>query len=155
MAKRINKAQINGVYWPAWRDAERVLIKIAGYSKAEAEEARKDIHRDVVGVACSSKDLTDRTLDEVLRKFAKISRPTDGAYQAEKARGPIIRLRFAINKLSKELGMSETAVESMAQRMCKRHFDHCDESQLTKIIQALKIHETRHTEKPASPQGQA
>ena len=144
MAKRINKAQINSVYWPHWRAAEEVLIR-AGFSKAEAEEKRKDIHTAVVGVPCSSKDLTDRTLDAVLAKFAAISAPADGKRQADLADGDCKRIRHCISEIQARMHLSAAYVETMAVNIARTAYPLCDALQLRQILQALSIHEKRQS----------
>lgn len=145
--KHINRNQLCGLYWPEWRKAEKVLIA-AGFSKDEAEEKRMDIHVAVTGEQCSSKDLKNRQLDEVLRMFAQIAQPNNGARQADLADGECKRLRFAITEAARRVGYDDASVETMALRMTRRSLIQCDEAQLKTILQALKIHETRHPEKP-------
>lgn len=144
---RINERQIKCVYWPSWRAAEKVLIN-AGFSKAEAEEKRKEIHQAVTGSECSSKDLTNRTLDEVLKKFAAISMPRNGARQADLADGPCKRVRYEINRLRDRMGLSDAYVETMSIRITRRSLIQCDEDQLKSILKALHYHENRHTDQP-------
>lgn len=141
---RINARQIKCVYWPSWRAAEKVLIA-AGFSKTEADEKRKDIHKAVTGSECSSKDLTNRTLDEVLRKFAVISNPRDGKRQADLADGPCKRYRFAIRTIQQRMQVDDAYVAGIASRMrYPANLELCDERQLRDILTALDKHEKRN-----------
>lgn len=142
---RINDKQLRRIYWPSWRMAEKVLIA-AGFTKEEAEEKRKEIHRLVTGAECSSKDLTNRTLDEALKKFAAISMPRNGKRQAELADGPAKRVRYKINHLRERMGLSEAYVETIAINMHRRAIIQMDEDQLKDVLTALTYHENRHPE---------
>ena len=144
---RINKSQLNSVYWPNWRAAEKVLIS-AGYSKAEAEETRKEIHTVVAGYACSSKDLTNRLLDDCLAKFSAIAAPANGARQADLADGPCKRCRFAIREIQERMKLPDSYIEAMATRIARRPLFQCDEPQLLDVLKALRIHEDRHSDEP-------
>lgn len=144
---RINDKQLKCLYWPRWRAAEKVLLA-AGFSKEEADEKRKDIHRAVTGDECSSKDLTNRTLDEVLRHFAAISNPRDGRRQADLADGPAKRVRWQISQLRDRMNFSDAYVETLAIKMHRRSLVQCDEDQLKTILAALTYHENRHTNQP-------
>jgi hypothetical protein len=146
---RINEAQLRRIYWPSWRAAEKVLIA-AGLSKEETDEQRKEIHIAVTGSDCSSKDLTNRTLDEVLRKFAAISVPRDGRRQAELADGPAKRCRWQIERLRQEMGLSVAYVEEICINMHRAAIAHCDDAQLRKVITALQYHAHRHPSPAAS-----
>lgn len=145
--QRINALQLKRVYWPRWGDAKRVLIA-AGYTAAEAEQTRKDIHAAVTGCECSSKDLTNRTLDAVLAKFAAISAPSDGKRQADLADGACKRARFAISQALGRMGLAESYADGIARQMFRRPVAQCDEAQLKSILKALAYHETRHADQP-------
>lgn len=141
--KRINKNQLNSLYWPEFRKAERVLIA-AGFSKAEAEEQRKDIHKAVTGTACSSKDLTNPELDRVLREFLKISAPNNGTRQADLADGQCKRYRHVIKGLATKIGVDDAYVAGIASRMrYPTDLEQCDERQLRNILTALDEHAKR------------
>lgn len=144
---RINQRQLNVVYWPNWRMAEKVLLA-AGFSKQEAEEKRKEIHQLVTGSACSSKDLTNRTLDKCLSEFAKISMPKNGKRQADLADGPAKRVRHKINRLRERMGLSDAYVETIAIKMHRRAIIQMDEAQLLDVLKALQYHENRHPDQP-------
>lgn len=144
MAKYINSAQIKSVYWPAWRAAEKMLLA-HDHSKAEADEIRKEIHTAVTGSACSSKDLTNRTLDEVLKRFAAISSPRDGKRQADLADQASKRVRFKISQIQTRMELPDTYIESMAVNLAHTSFEFCTEKQLKNILKALVYHESRHT----------
>lgn len=144
---RINKSQLNSVYWPRWRAAEKVLMA-TGHSKTDAEEVRKEIHTEVTGSACSSKDLNNRTLDGCLAKFSAIATPRDGARQADLADGACKRVRFAIREIQERLKLPDAYIESISQRMNRRPLVQCDELQLLDILKALAIHENRHSNEP-------
>ena len=145
-AKPINTAQLNRIYWPAWRAAEKCLTASGNYTKPEAEELRKDIHVAVTGSACSSKQLTNRQLDACLARFAAIATPRDGARQAELADGACKRVRYAIGKIQKAMALSDAYIESMSVNMHRRSIIQCDESQLKSILKALHYHEKRHSD---------
>lgn len=144
MAKRINKFQLTGKYWPAWRAAEKALIASGTYDKKEAEALRKEI----TGV--SSKDLTNRQLDECLKKFLAISQPTNGKAQADQADQPLKRLRYVIAQAQARLKLPDTYIETMAVNIAKSPYQFCNEEQLKKILVALQIHENRHNQSVAS-----
>lgn len=135
---RINDRQLKRVYWPSWRAAEKMLVA-AGFSKTEADEKRKEIHSAVTGSECSSKDLNNRTLDEVLRKFAAISNPRDGKRQADLADGPCKRLRFRIREFQYRLQVDDSYVDAIAKQMRYPRRDLCDENQLRNILAAIDI----------------
>lgn len=143
-AKTINSRQLRSLYWPRWRDAEKVLMANGAHSKAEADEIRKDIHRAVTGRECSSKELTNRQLDEVLAKFMAIAQPRNGAAQARQAAQPCTRALYNIEQIRKALGLTENYVDSMARRIVKRPLAHCDESGLQKVLIALTKHAKRN-----------
>lgn len=63
----MNYTQIK-LYRVAWTEARAVLIAL-GRTPAEAEEERFAIHEAVTGSRCSSKDLTNAQLTEVLIRF--------------------------------------------------------------------------------------
>ncbi len=144
MAKRINKFQLTGKYWPAWRAAEKTLIASGAYDKNEAEALRKEI----TGV--SSKDLTNRQLDECLRQFLAISEPQNGTAQADQADQPLKRVRFVISQIQARLKLPDSYIEAMAVNIARCPLAFCDEDQLKNILKALKIHETRHNQSVAS-----
>lgn len=143
MAKRINRKQLTRLYWPGWRAAEKILLA-NHHDKAEAEELRKQIHVEVTGSACSSKDLTNRQLDLILGRFAAISKPADGAYQARQADQPMARIRHKIGEIQQRMSLSDAYVDAMARRIAKRPLEHCDEDGLRDVLSALVIHEKRH-----------
>ncbi|MEO5914817.1 MAG: hypothetical protein ABIS50_11330 [Luteolibacter sp.] len=145
MAKRINKAQLNSVYWPNWRKAEKVLIA-ADYTKDEAEEMRKEIHVTVTGVACSSKDLTNRTLNECLKKFAAIATPKDGKRQADLADQPCKLVRFKIAEIQKRMNLTDNYIDGTAVKVARTAYKFCNEEQLTNVLIALIKHEKRHNQ---------
>lgn len=141
--KRINKNQLNSLYWPEWRKAEKVLIS-AGYSKEEAEQERKDLHVAVTGTACSSKDLTNDELDELLRKFLKISNPKNGKRQADLADGKCRRYRHVIKELATKIGVDDAYVAGIAKQMrYPTDLEQCDKLQLRNILTALDTHAKR------------
>ena len=142
---KISSLQIRSLYWPEWRAAEKVL-RANHYDKAEAEEVRKEIHVAVTGRDCSSKELTNRQLDDVLGKFHAISNPKDGAFQARQADQPMKRIRFRINQIRDRMELSDAYIDSVARKVAKRPLEHCDEQGLLKILAALSIHENRHAE---------
>ena len=143
-AKSINTAQLNRIYWPAWRAAAKSIIASGSFTKAEAEEIRKDIHVAVTGSACSSKQLTNRQLDACLARFASMSAPSDGARQAELADGACNRVRFAIRKIQTSMRLEDSYVESIAVNMHRRSVIQCDEYQLKSVLKALNYHAKRH-----------
>ena len=145
MAKRINKNQITGVYWPNWRAAEKVLLA-NDHSKAECEEIRKEIHIAVTGSDCSSKDLTNKTLNECLKKFATIATPNDGKRQADLADQPLKLVRFRIKQIQDRLRLPDAYIESTAVNIARCAYKFCNEEQLTNILIALTKHENRHTQ---------
>lgn len=149
MAKCINTKQLTRVYWPRWRAAAKVLMH-AGYSKEDADLVRKEIHLAVTGSECSSKELTNRTLDAVLQKFAAIATPSDGARQAELADGACKRARYAIRELQQLMSLTDAYIEAMALRIAHRPLLQCDEKQLKDIIKALTYHYNRHSS-PSNP----
>ena len=149
MAKCINTKQLNCVYWPQWRTAAKVLMR-AGYSKEDADLVRKEIHLAVTGSECSSKELTHRTLDALLQKFAAISAPSNGARQAELADGACKRARHTIRELQQAMNLTDAYIEVMASRIARRPLTQCDENQLKDIIKALNYHHNRHSS-PSNP----
>ena len=150
MARRINRKQLTRLYWPAWRAAEKVLLA-NHHDKAEAEEIRKQIHVEITGSACSSKDLSDRQLDRVLGRFDAISKPSDGAAQARHADQPMARIRFKIAEIRKRMDLPDAYVDAMARRIAKRPLEHCSEDGLRDVLAALVKHEQRHAgDAPAS-----
>jgi hypothetical protein len=138
----INESQL-GLYRREWSKARRVL-RAAGFSSQETEDHRYEIHRLVTGSDCSSKDLTNRTLDGCLKEFAKISSPFDGRRQADLADGPSKRVRWQIQRLKTDLGLSDAYVETIAVNMHRRSIIQCDEPQLKSVLAALTYHEIRH-----------
>jgi len=148
--RKINRAQITCVYWPAWRAAEKFLTGPGNYSKIEAEEVRQEIHVDVTGSACSSKDLTNRQLDACLARFAAIATPGDGARQAELADGACKRVRHAIGKIQTAMKLTDGYIDQVAVNMHRRSLLQCDESQLKNILKALTYHEKRHSQEPTT-----
>lgn len=140
MAKHINKFQITRKYWPAWRAAEKVLITTGSYSKAEAEALRKEI------TGGSSKDLTNRGLDNCLARFAAISAPANGKLQADLADQPLKRIRYRIREIQTRLQLPDTYVEGVAVNIARCPLAYCDEKQLTSILTAMILHEKRHDE---------
>lgn len=144
MAKRINRNQLTGLYWPAWRAAEKALIASGAYDKAEAEALRAEI------TGGSSKDLTNRQLDACLQKFLAISQPTNGTAQADQADQPLKRVRFVIGQIQARLGLPDSYIEGMAVNIARCSYQFCDEGQLKNILKALKIHENRHNQSVAS-----
>lgn len=144
MAKYINAKQIKSVYWPRWREAEKVLMR-NDHTKAEADEIRKEIHKSVTGVACSSKDLTNRTLDQVLQKFAAISDPRNGKRQADLADKDCERVRYKIREIQTRMQLADSYIETMAVNITRAAYKFCNEDQLKKVLAALVYHESRHT----------
>ena len=144
MAKRINRHQITGLYWPAWRAAEKVLITSGNYDKADAEALRKEI------TGGSSKDLTNRQLDDCLGKFLAISEPRNGKGQADAADGPLKRIRYVIGQIQGRLALPDAYIESMSVNIARTPYAFCNEQQLGDILKALKIHENRHSQSVAS-----
>jgi hypothetical protein len=144
MPIRINKAQLTRKYWPAWRAAEKALIATGTYDKADAEELRKEI------TGGSSKDLTNRQLDECLRKFYAISQPSNGKAQADQADQPLKRVRFVIGQIQSRLGLPDSYIEGMAVNIARCSLAFCNEDQLKAVLKALKIHENRHNQSVAS-----
>jgi hypothetical protein len=144
MPKRISKLQLTRLYWPRWRAAEKVLIQQGQQSKDEAEATRKEIHQQVLGYECSSKDIPANKLDDILGKFAAISMPNNGKAQAHHADQPLARIRFKITEVMKRMNLTTDYVNAMAVRIAKRPLMHCDEAGLTKVLSALNTHEKRH-----------
>lgn len=142
-ASTINVRQIRSLYWPTWRAAEKIL-RAHGYTKEEAEEKRQEIHMQVTGSACSSKDLTNRTLDAVLAIFLAIAQPANGARQAELADGPSRRIRYQIEQLRRQMQLTDVYIDGIAHKMHHRPFTACTEQQLQKILAALTYHSQRH-----------
>lgn len=140
MAKRINRKQLTRLYWPEWRKAEKVLINSGGYSKAEAEALRAEI------TGGSSKDLTNRRLDECLAKFHAISNPTDGKAQADAADQPLKRVRWNISQIQARLGLPDAYIEGMAVNIARCGYAFCNEEQLKNILIALQTYENRHNQ---------
>lgn len=142
MAKYINILQIRRIYWPAWREAEKTLMR-NDHSKDEADEIRKDIHKAVTGSACSSKELTNRTLDAVVAKFAAISAPRDGKRQADLADQDCERVRFKIREIQARMSLDADYIETMAVNIARTAYKFCNEAQLKSILKALVYHENR------------
>lgn len=122
------------LYWPTWQKAAKKLTA-AGFTKAEIDQKRLDLHQHVTGSRCSSKTLTNRQLDIVLDLFYIIS----GTPTQKTADQPEIRLRHQI----RSLGFSEPYIRATANNIVGCGIDLAIESQLRKILIALKLHATR------------
>ncbi|MFT3989971.1 MAG: hypothetical protein QM680_01040 [Luteolibacter sp.] len=148
--KTISPRQLKALYWPSWNAAAKQLKERGSYSKEELEACRKDIHRQVTNRECSAKDLTNRQLDECLKKFAQIAAPLDGKRQVHLAEQPAARVRYQIQQIQQRLGLPDAYVEGIAVNMHRCGIAHCDEKQLLKVLQALRIHENRATKSDPS-----
>lgn len=141
--ERINQNQLSRLYWPEWRKAEKILAA-AGFGKEEIEEQRKAIHTAVTGSECSSKDLTNRELDAVLARFARVSAPGDGKRQADLADGQCKRFRHVIKRLAASIGADDAYIAGIARQMrYPTDLEQCDERQLRNILTALDKHAKR------------
>ena len=141
--KTISQRQLRALYWPAWNAAAKAL-RGAHATKEDAEEVRRETHRQVTGRDCSSKDLTNRELDQVLARFRAISNPLDGRYQARQADQPICRVRWRIGQLQRELHLSDEYIDTIAKRVTHRPLAHCDEILARKVLAAITYHFRRH-----------
>jgi hypothetical protein len=147
--KPITTRQLRSLYWPAWRAAEKALL--AAHATAEdAEATRREIHAAVAGKPVSSKELTNRQLDEVLAKFRAISNPLDGRYQARQADQPACRIRWKIEQLRREHNLSAEYIDTVARRVAWRPLAHCDDVLARKVLAALTYHHRRHPSEPVS-----
>ena len=71
----INWAQMKR-YRAIWKDAKNALAS-GGFDDEEIEEKRFDIHEEICGVRCSSKDLKEWQYSKVCAAFKAISEPSN------------------------------------------------------------------------------
>lgn len=127
----MTKAQ-NSLYWRTWSKVRKTLIEMGGYSPADADAERHEIHRQALGADKSSKEITNRDLDAILDHFQSYlvlaEGPTTGPARTESQ--PVKRLIYAIQ----QTGLPEPYLESIARdQFGTSDWRSLDEARLAKL----------------------
>jgi hypothetical protein len=89
-------------YWRKWGRVRKILTTIGEFSAKDADAHRAEIHKEALGVAKSSKDLTNRDLDKIFAAFDAYLVIEDGPGAGDRADQPRKRLIWAIERLGLE-----------------------------------------------------
>jgi len=108
------------LYWREW-GAVRTALRARGYSPAEADCMRGELHLQALGEEVSSKDLTNTDFDKVLGAFRAVSRPDDLGAQMAAEDAPKRRMIYGIERLETEAGR-----EGYAASLCEDIYGHRD-----------------------------
>lgn len=138
----MTKAQ-NALYFREWGAARSILIARHGWTAAQADEHRHELHRQALGKDKSSKAFTNRDLDVVLATFRAIAQPADLDTQIRKAEQPELRCRVRLDQLTTEMGLTPDYVEAMTQQMFRRPLADLTEAQMHKVLAALDTYQRR------------
>lgn len=126
----MTKAQ-NSRYWRDWSQIRKMLIEMGDFSKEDANAERHQIHRRALGCDKSSKDLTNKDLDEIFKAFNQYLVLIDGPKKPNgEPDGECKRLIWAIT----QTGLPDAYLESIAQDQFGRpDWQNLSEDQLTKF----------------------
>lgn len=143
----MSPAQIN-LYWRKWSACKRALAKLG---RPTDDAARHALHQQALGVAKSSKHLTNRDLDRVLAAFASFTAPSDLTQQLRADEQPEVRRRHneqgcrdLVARLPQVAAAADPAayaahyLDSVARSVTGRAFAELDDTQLARIYGILR-----------------
>jgi hypothetical protein len=144
----MNQNQIN-LYWREWGKC-RAALRLLGFTPAEADAKRHELHIRALGADASHADLRNEDFDKILSVFRSYSQPDNLKEQLRIIDQHIDRLeahRALAHKLCLECGVDEYGTEryldALSRRINSRPFDRCNEIEVSKLCGVLTLQAKR------------